>query len=60
MPLPSYADGRAMWIEKTKSSHKHGVAGWEFDTCLWSPTIRKSGQKIYSNMTKAAVGDSIL
>jgi hypothetical protein len=40
--------------KKTKSSLSHGGAGWEFGSCLWSPTTDKSGKKIYKNMTAAS------
>ncbi len=46
--------------EKTKSSHGHGGKGWEFGTCLWSPTTDKSGKRIYKNMLATRPGDLVL
>jgi hypothetical protein len=60
MPLPSFEDYPAVWIEKTKSSHHHGGPGWEFGTCLWSPTRSKTGQQIYKNMQRAGSEDLVL
>lgn len=60
MPLPSFEDYPAVWIEKTKNSHHHGGQGWEFGTCLWSPTKSKTGQQIYKNMQRAKAGDLVL
>jgi hypothetical protein len=60
MPLPNFNGYRAVWIEKTKSSHGHGGQGWEFGTCLWSPTRGKTGQRIYINMERALKGDLVL
>lgn len=60
MPLPPFEKFRTVWVEKTKSSHGHGGAGWEFGICLWSPTTDKSGKKIYQNMTAARDGDLVL
>jgi hypothetical protein len=48
------------WVEKTKASHGHGGEGWEFGTCLWSPTTNKTGHRIYKNMEAASEGDLIL
>jgi hypothetical protein len=30
MSLPNYSEFRAVWVEKTQSSHEHGGEGWEF------------------------------
>ena len=27
-----------IWLENTKSAHQHGGHGWEFGTCVWSPS----------------------
>ena len=34
--------GRAVWLEMTQSSHRHGGPGWEFGTCLWSLWVANS------------------
>jgi hypothetical protein len=60
MTLPNFDTFRTVWVEKTKSSHGHGGSGWEFGTCLWSPTTDKSGKHIYKNMTTAQDGDLVL
>jgi len=60
MPLPMFENFRAVWVEKTKSSHGHGGIGWEFGTCLWSPTTDKTGKQIYKNMVAAREGDLVL
>jgi hypothetical protein len=60
MPFPRFEDFSAVWVEKTKSSHGHGGKGWEFGTCLWSPTTDKSGKRIYKNMLAARPGDLVL
>jgi hypothetical protein len=60
MPLPNFDAFQRVWVEKTKSSHGHGGTGWEFGTCLWSPTTDKSGKHIYKNMTAAQDGDLVL
>jgi len=33
-----------VWIEDTKSEHQHGGPGWEFGTCLWSPSTDEKGR----------------
>ena len=60
MPFPNFADFSTVWVEKTKSSHGHGGKGWEFGTCLWSPTTDKSGKRIYKNMLAAQPGDLVV
>src|SRR5689334_14523802 len=60
MPLPFFDNWRSVWVEKTKSSHGHGGQGWEFGTCLWSPTTDKFGKRIYENMIATRDGDLIL
>jgi hypothetical protein len=60
MPLPSFNSFRKVWVEKTKASHGHGGAGWEFGTCLWSPSASKSGIRIYENMSKVQPEDLVL
>jgi predicted HNH restriction endonuclease len=60
MPLPNFDDFRVVWVEKTKARHGHGGEGWEFGTCLWSPTTNKTGGRIYKNMVAARSGDLVL
>ena len=60
MPLPNFDNFRIVWIEKTKSSHGHGGKGFEFGTCLWSPTTDKLGRRIYKDMAAARDGDLVL
>jgi 5-methylcytosine-specific restriction endonuclease McrA len=60
MPFSKFEEFGAVWVEKTKSSHGHGGKGWEFGTCLWSPTKDNSGKRIYKNMLAANRGDAVL
>lgn len=47
------------YVEITKSEHAHGGPGWEFGTCLWSPTTNRSGADRYSLMREPTVGDRV-
>jgi hypothetical protein len=58
--LNSLFNQGSVFIEITKSSHKHGGLGWEFGTCLWSPTKNRAGQDRYSLMREPTKGDLIL
>ncbi|MCC0567529.1 hypothetical protein M4D57_14425 [Brevibacillus borstelensis] len=49
-----------IFIEITKSTHGHGGHGWEFGTCLWSPTIDRGGRKRYDLMKIPQRGDMII
>jgi hypothetical protein len=60
MPLPKFEDFKTVWVEKTKASHGHGGKGWEFGTCLWSPTTDKLGKRIYKNMLIARPDELVL
>jgi hypothetical protein len=60
MPFPKFEDFDTVWIEKTKSIHGHGGMGWEFGTCLWSPTTDKTGKRIYKNMLVAKPGELVI
>jgi hypothetical protein len=60
MPFPQFENFGTVWVEKTEASHGHGGKGWEFGTCLWSPTTDKSGKRIYKNMLAAHTGDLVL
>lgn len=58
--LPSpYPEGR-VFIEKTKASHQHGGSGWEFGTCLWSPTRNTKGHRTYDLMLAPQPGDVVI
>ncbi len=48
------------WIEITKSAHGHGGEGWEFGTCLWSPSADRRGRDRYRFMRQVRPGDPIL
>jgi hypothetical protein len=58
--LPSIPAGARVWFENTKTSHAHGGAGWEFGTCLWSPSRGRAGQDWYKAMREVKKGDLIL
>ena len=48
------------FIEITTSEHSHGGTGWEFGTCLWSPSRNRSGADRYANMREPTSGDHVL
>jgi MoxR-like ATPase len=50
----------SVWLEFTKSSHLHGGPGWEYGTCLWSPSAASDGRDWYSSMREAAPGDLVI
>lgn len=56
----SFSSHRAVWVEITENSHDHGGEGWEFGTCLWSPTCDKAGGHAYQIMTLPEAGDLVL
>ena len=58
LPLPPA--GARIWFENTKSSHNHGGAGWEFGTCLWSPSRDRGGKDWYKAMREVRKGDLVL
>lgn len=58
--LPPFNNYNTVFIEITKSDHQHGGAGWEFSTCLWSPSSNKRGHDRYSLMRKPQRGDLVL
>lgn len=41
-----------IFIEITKSEHDHGGQGWNFGTCLWSPSKNRNGKDSYKLMRK--------
>jgi hypothetical protein len=50
-----------VWIEDTKtSSHGHGGAGWEFGTCLWSPSSNKISHDQYALMREPNTDDLVI
>jgi 5-methylcytosine-specific restriction protein B len=58
--LPPVPDGKRIWFENTKSAHEHGGPGWEFGTCLWSPSKDKGGKDWYKAMREVRKGDLVL
>jgi hypothetical protein len=58
--LPSYPSVNNAFIETTELTHQHGGRGWEFGTCLWSPTANASGHKVYELMRKPVEGDLVI
>jgi|GEM_PF-1735346 len=56
-PQPS----TAVYVEMTKTAHQHGGPGWEFGTCLWSPSTRSDGHvDEYAIMRTVSPGDMII
>jgi hypothetical protein len=50
-----------VWIEDTKTSaHGHGGPGWEFGTCLWSPSSNKIGVDQYALMREPKTDDLVI
>lgn len=58
--LPAFQNFAAVWMEITKSEHQHGGVGWDFGTCLWSPTRNVRGARSYEVMKRPSVGDLVL
>ena len=56
-PFSNYGN---IWIETTEDQHEHGGQGWEYGTCLWSPTTDKSGKKIYEIMRDPRENDLVI
>ena len=56
----AFGDYRSVFVEITKMDHGHGGAGWEFGTCLWSPTKNRVGADRYSLMREPVRGDLVL
>ena len=50
----------ATYVEITKSDHGHGGAGWEFGTCLWSPSRNRAGGDRYSIMREPQQNDRVI
>jgi hypothetical protein len=58
--LPSYPSTNSVFIETTELAHEHGGAGWDFGTCLWSPTANASGHRVYELMLNPLEGDLVI
>jgi hypothetical protein len=58
--LPILPPTNNVFIETTELTHQQGGPGWEFGTCLWSPTANASGNKVYELMRKAIEGDLVI
>src|SRR5215218_8946380 len=58
--LEPYSTFGGIYIETTKSEHLHGGPGWEFGTCLWSPSRNKAGHDTYALMREPEPGDLVL
>lgn len=66
--LPSHIDQHNLskypimnyWIEITKTAHQHGGSGWEFGTCLWSPSKNAAGHDLYAIMRTPKEGDTVI
>lgn len=58
--LDNHSKHENIWVEITKSEHKHGGVGWEFGTCLWSPSRNRAGNDRYSLMRQPKRGDLVL
>ncbi len=60
MDWKPYSAYGGVYVEITKADHGHGGAGWEFGTCLWSPTRNRANADRYSIMRQPSVGDLVL
>lgn len=50
-----------VWIEDTKTAaHGHGGPGWEFGSCLWSPSAYKGGSDNYALMREPQIDDLVI
>jgi 5-methylcytosine-specific restriction protein B len=50
-----------VWIEDTKTTvHGHGGPGWEFGSCLWSPSANKGGSDSYALMREPQIDDLVI
>ncbi|BDU70250.1 hypothetical protein GETHOR_23510 [Geothrix oryzae] len=58
--LPAFHSVSGVFIEFTKTEHEHGGPGWEFGTCLWSPTVNNRGANSYALMSAPEKGDLVL
>jgi hypothetical protein len=58
--LLAYTGYGDVFVEITTSTHDHGGAGWEFGTCLWSPSRNKAGADRYALMRAPKRGNLVL
>lgn len=58
--FPAFDSTEAVWIEITSTQHRHGGDGWEFGTCLWSPTVDIAGRRRYELMRQLEPGDVVI
>jgi hypothetical protein len=50
-----------VWIEDTKTAaHDHGGPGWEFGSCLWSPSSAEDGADRYAVMRELRADDLVI
>ena len=50
-----------VWMEDTNSEeHNHGGPGWEFGTCLWSPSAYAEGSDSYALMREPVADDLVI
>jgi hypothetical protein len=60
LALPDTPTDR-VWIEDTKTAaHGHGGAGWEFGSCLWSPSTNRQGVDQYASMREPQIDDLVI
>jgi hypothetical protein len=60
MKLPIFSQFANVWVEITRSEHGHGGPGWEFGTCLWSPSRGATGHDRYAVMRQPGQGDGVI
>jgi len=58
--LGEFSGYRQVFVEVTKTAHEHGGVGWEYGTCLWSPSRNKAGGDLYRLMREVQAGDLVL
>jgi hypothetical protein len=58
--LPQLPPTNDVFIETTELTHEHGGRGWEFGTCLWSPTTNAAGHKVYELMRAPVANDLVI
>jgi hypothetical protein len=60
LSFPNFPSTNDVFIETTEMSHGHGGSGWEFGTCLWSPTLNRAGHDAYVLMRAPVANDLVL
>jgi hypothetical protein len=58
--LPQLPTRNDVFIETTELTHQHGGPGWEYGTCLWSPTANRLGHDAYALMRAPAANDAVI